>query len=54
MDEFSEFGVLTDGNDQTLDRGNDGRERQDSSDLVLFSGPVTVFEEGVEDSAETE
>ena len=51
MDEFSEFGVLTDGNDQTLDRSYDWRERQDSSGLVLFSGPVTVFEEGIEDSS---
>jgi hypothetical protein len=54
MDKFSEFGVLTDGNDQTLDRSNDGWERQDSSSLVLFSGPVTVFEEGIEDSTKTE
>lgn len=54
MNEFSEFGVLTDGNDQTLDRRDDGWERQDSSGLVLFSGPVTVFEERVEDSTETE
>jgi len=54
MDEFSEFGVLTDGNDQTLDRSYDGWERQDSSGLVLFSGPVAVFEEGVENSSETE
>jgi len=54
MDEFSEFGILTDGNDQTLDRSNDGWERQDSSGLVLFSSPVAVFEEGVEDSTETE
>ena len=54
MDEFSEFGVLTDGNDQTLDRSNDGWERQNSSGLVLFSSPVAVFEERVEDSTETE
>jgi hypothetical protein len=54
MDKLSELGVLTDGNDQTLDRSNDGWERQDSSSLVLFSGPVTVFEQGVEDSTETE
>jgi len=54
MDEFSEFGVLTDGNDQTLDRSYDRWERQDSSGLVLFSCPVAVFEEGVEDSSETE
>ena len=54
MNEFSEFGVLTDGNDQTLDRSDDGWERQDSSGLVLFSSPVTVFEERVEDSTETE
>jgi hypothetical protein len=54
MNEFSEFGVLTDGNDQTLDRSNDGWERQDSSGLVLFSSPVAVFEEGIEDSTETE
>jgi hypothetical protein len=54
MDEFSELRVLTDGNDQTLDRSNDGWERQDSSGLVLFSSPVTVFEERVEDSTETE
>jgi hypothetical protein len=54
MNKFSEFGVLTDGHDQTLDRSNDGWERQDSSSLVLFSSPVTVFEEGIEDSTETE
>lgn len=54
MDEFSEFGVLTDGHDQTLDRSYDRWERQDSSGLVLFSCPVAVFEEGVEDSSETE
>ena len=45
---------MTDGNDQTLDRGNDRRERKDSSGFILFSSPVAVFEEGIEDSTETE
>jgi hypothetical protein len=53
MNEFSEFRVLTDGNDQTLDRSDDRWERQDSSCLVLFSSPVAVLEEGIEDSTET-
>jgi hypothetical protein len=54
VDEFSKFRVLTDSNDQTLDGSDNRREREDSSSFVLFSGPVAVLEEGVEDSAETE
>lgn len=45
---------MTDGDDKTLDGSNDRGERQDTSGLVLFSGPVRVLEERVEDSTETE
>ena len=54
VDQVSERGILTDGHDKTLDRSHDRRERQDTSGLVLFSGPVRVFEQRVEDSSETE
>jgi hypothetical protein len=44
MDDVSEFRILTDGNDQTLDRSNDRRERKNPSGFILFSSPVAVFE----------
>jgi hypothetical protein len=54
VNELSEFGVLGDGDDQTLDGSDKWRERKDTSGLVLLSSPVAVFEQRVEDSSETE
>jgi len=50
VDQFSKFRILTDSNNQALDRSNDRWERQDTSGLVLFTCPVAVLKEGVEDS----
>lgn len=54
VNQVSERRILTDGNDQTLDRSHNRWERQDTSSLVLLSGPVRVLKERVEDSTETE
>jgi hypothetical protein len=54
VDRFSEFGVLTDGDDQALDGSNVGWEGKDTSGLVLFTSPVAVLEKRVEDSTKTE
>jgi hypothetical protein len=54
VDRFSEFVVLTDGDDQALDGSNVGWEGKDTSGLVLFTSPVAVLEKRVEDSTKTE
>lgn len=53
-DERFEFGVGREGNDQTLDRRDGGRERQDGAVHVVGAGPVRVFEERVQDATDTE
>lgn len=46
--------MVTQRDDENLDRRNEGREGQDSSRDVFLSSPVRVLEERVEDSTDTE
>lgn len=49
-----EFGVAGERNDQALDGSDGGREGENSSVDIVGTSPVRVFEEGVEDTTDTE
>jgi hypothetical protein len=53
-DERLELGVGGERDDEALDGGDGGRKRQDAAVDVVGAGPERVFEEGVEDAADTE
>lgn len=54
MDLAPQLSILRDRHDETLDRGDNCREGKDTSSGVLFSCPVSVLQNRVKDTTNTE